>query len=337
MKAGVPITKCLPKSEGRTLGRLLQVSYRPGILLWRDTKQAGVRLRSQMIKHCLVLMIAAVAVHAPAQETAAQRIGAMTTAKWREDLAVYREQMPETHGNLFHTMTREQFNRSLDQLEEKLPQLSPNQIRVEIMRLDAMIHDGHTRVRPETLGNHMLPVRLYFFADGLYVESADNSHAALVGGKVTRIGRMTAEQAYAAVRLLIPVDRDNEFRRKFMAPDLLVTPEVLQALGIADSDKAVEITIEKNGREIKTTLPAGPFRLSNNHGRTPDPPGWVTAHDPSTNPLPLYLQHTDRNYWNEFLPDGKTLYIQYNEVHDSPGGEPIAKFFPRVFAEAEQK
>jgi tetratricopeptide (TPR) repeat protein len=37
------------------------------------------------------------------------------------------------------------------------------------------------------------------------------------------------------------------------------------------------------------------------------------------------------------LPDGKTLYIQYNEVHDQPGGEPIARFFPRLFAEAEQR
>ena len=261
----------------------------------------------------------------------------MTAAKWREDLAVYREQMPLTHGNLFHAMSREQFNTSLDRLEQKLPGLSSKQMRVEFLRLVAMIHDGHTRVRPETLGTHMLPIRLHFFADGLYIESVDRPYAALVGGKVRRIGNATAEQAYESVRPLIPIDGDNEYRRKLMAPDLLVTPEILQGLGITNGTEVVEITIEKNGQETKTVLPAGPFRPTNNHGRTPDPPGWVTAHDSSRNPLPLYLQHTDRNYWNEFLPDSNTLYIQYNEVHDAPGGEPIARFFPRLFDEAAQR
>jgi hypothetical protein len=282
----------------------------------------------------LCLVVIAVFVSADlAQEYPSSPISNMTAEKWREDLAVYREQMPQTHGNLFHTMTREQFNRSLDELEQKLPQMSANQMKVEILRLVAMIHDGHSRVRPQTLDNHMLPVRLHFFADGLYVESADQQHAELVGAKIKSIGDKTAEDAYAAVRPLIPVDGENEFRLKLMAPDLLVTPEVLQGLGVVKKADAVEITFEKNGREWNATLPAGPFRVWNNHGRTPDPEGWVTAHDASANPLPLYLQHTDRNYWDQMLPDGKTLYIQFNEVHDMPGGEPIAKYFPRLLSQ----
>jgi hypothetical protein len=40
----------------------------------------------------------------------------MDVTKWREDLAILREQMPKTHGNLFHTMTRQQFEDALDAL-----------------------------------------------------------------------------------------------------------------------------------------------------------------------------------------------------------------------------
>src|SRR5512133_3476112 len=98
---------------------------------------------------CLGLMTLAVAVAAVAQAASSHRIDDMTAEKWREDLAVYRERMPEEHANLFHRMTREQFNSTLDRLENRLPQLSANQMRVEVLRLVAMVHDGHTRVRPQ--------------------------------------------------------------------------------------------------------------------------------------------------------------------------------------------
>ncbi len=258
-------------------------------------------------------------------------------ARWAEDLAVYRQQMPKTHGNLFHTMTREQFNDSLNALEKRLPHLTSNQVKAEILRLVALVNDGHTRVKQETLGNHMLPVRLHFFPDGLYVEAGDKHYAGLVGGQVIRIGTISADNAYTRLRSLIPVDKDNEYRRKLLAPDLLVSPEILQAIGVSKSDEVVDLTVKKNGHEITAKLPSGPFRPWNNHGWPADPQSWVNARASSSNPVPLWLQHTDKNYWHTFLDAEKTLYVQYNEVHDQPGGEPIAKYFPRVFKEAEAR
>ena len=38
-----------------------------------------------------------------AESAAAQAQESMDVTKWREDLAVLREQMPKNHGNLFHT------------------------------------------------------------------------------------------------------------------------------------------------------------------------------------------------------------------------------------------
>jgi C-terminal processing protease CtpA/Prc len=42
-------------------------------------------------------------------------------------------------------------------------------------------------------------------------------------------------------------------------------------------------------------------------------------------PVPLYLQHVDDNYWFQVLPDGKTLYFQFNQVLNKPQ-ETIAQF-----------
>jgi hypothetical protein len=254
--------------------------------------------------------------------------------RWREDLAVLREQMPKRHGNLFHTLTRPQFDAQIDALEGALPGLTASQVKVGIMRLVASVNDGHTRVRQETLGNHGLPVRLHFFADGLYVVSGHKTYAAIVGGKVKKIGPMSAEEAYAAVRSLVSVDADNEGRRRLLAVDLLVMPEILQAIGAAKSTAVVELTTEKDGRETTTTLPA---ESRNDRTWPREPQDWVDAREHSRNPTPPWLQHPDKHYWHAFLDDHRTLYIQYNQVQNEPEHQPIAEYFPRLFKEAEQR
>lgn len=261
----------------------------------------------------------------------------MDATKWREDIAVLREQMPKTHANLFHSMTREQFAGALDALEGSLPDLTASQVKAGIMHVVAMVNDGHTRVRQESLGNHYLPLRLHFFQDGLYVVSADKANAALAGGKVARIGLLSTEAAYAAVRPLIPVDGENEGRRRWLAVDLLVTFEVLQAIGATQSTETVDFTVEKGGRETTATVAAGEHGLSSNRAWPMEPEGWFDAREHAGNPLPLWAQHPDKHYWHAFLGNARTLYVQYNQVQDEPGGEPIAVYFPRVFREADAR
>ena len=57
----------------------------------------------------------------------------------------------------------------------------------------------------------------------------------------------------------------------------------------------------------------------------------------ATSPAPLWLQHPDKPYWHAFLDGGRTLYVQYNQVQDEPGGEPISAYFPHLFAQADRQ
>ena len=286
-----------------------------------------------MKKVPLLLLLVALAVRGVATEPQ----DGMDASKWHEDLAILREQMPENHGNLFHAMTREQFNGALDALEQALPGLTTGQVTVGIMRLVAMVNDGHTRVRQESLGNHILPVRLHFFADGLYVVSAEKTHAAIVGGKVEKIGLMSAEDAYAAVRPLISVDADNEGRRRLLAENLLVMPEVLQAIGAINQPNLVDLTVEKGGRETTAAISGERVAPWSDLVWVMDPESWVGARANAGNPLPLWLQHPEKHYWHAFLDDRKTLYVQYNQVQDQPGSAPISEYFPSLFREADRR
>ena len=293
-----------------------------------------------MLKSVQALLLVTLVASPPtlARDSKAPESKSMTAAQWRQDLEVFRQQAPNLHGNLFHSISRTQFDTAIDNVEAALPHLTSDQVKVEILRLVAMIHDGHTRVRRNTLQQHMLAFHFFYFADGLYVESADPRYKDLVGGKVLRIGTKSADEVYVAIRPLIPIDKENEGRSRLMATDLLETTEILQAIGATHATDAVSITVSKAGHDIKERVNGNSlFRPWENHGWPPDPQGWVNARAAATNSTPLWLQHSDKHYWHQYLGGGKTLYLQFNEVGDDPKGEPIARYFPSLFREADDK
>ena len=200
---------------------------------------------------------------------------------WREDLRFLAAEMPKRHRNLFHTLSRAEFDRAVRRLDARIPALRRHEIILELARLAARVGDGHTNVAPardSAIAFHALPLRLYLFADGLYVRAADSAHAGLVGARVLRLGRATAEEAVMAVRPLI--GRDNEMGVRFAAPFLLVMPEVLHGLGLIDDLERVPLVVERDGRREDVVLaPAGltPLMARDTDRSWELPPGWVDA------------------------------------------------------------
>jgi len=165
----------------------------------------------------------------------AQETSQSEAARWREDLRTLAEEMPKHHRNLFHTMTREQFEAAVRSLDERIPSLARHQIIVAMARIVAMVGDGHTNIAPTRdpkIGFRAYPVRLYLFKDGLYIRAAARTLADSVGARVVKIGNASAEAAVVAARAII--GRDNEMDVKFFAPFLLAMPEVLHGLGLID-------------------------------------------------------------------------------------------------------
>ena len=87
---------------------------------------------------------------------------------------------------------------------------------------------------------------------------------------------------------------------------------------------------------MTATLAAEVPGPSNDRAWPMEPASWVGARAHASNPTPLWLQHPEKHYWHAFLEDGKTLYVQYNQVEDEPG-EPIASYFPDLFREADRR
>jgi tetratricopeptide (TPR) repeat protein len=257
-------------------------------------------------------------------------------ARWREDLRYLAQEMPRQHRNLFHTMTREQFDAAVARLDSRIPTLARHQIIVEMERIVAMVGDGHTNISPTRdpkIGFRALPIKLYLFKDGLFIRSATRENAGLAGARVVKIGRATADEAYQAARDL--VGRDNEMDAKFFAPQLLAMPEVLHSLGLSDSADAARFTIEQDGKQREVTLsPYGPAEMmpADTDFTWINRPDWVDARATSDTATTLiWLKDPADKFWFKFLPASKTLYVQFNQVGNKDT-ETIEAFAERLTA-----
>jgi len=259
-------------------------------------------------------------------------------AKWSEDIRYFAEQAPNVHQNLFHAVTGEVFQSEIATLRRKVPTLTRNQIVVELARIVATIGDGHSYIElahgrndhgVRSDGFRHYPLKLYWFPDGVYLLAAARDYAEAVGGKVTRVGKISAQDAYEAVSAIVP--HDNEMQLKWLTPHYMAFAEVLDGLGISADVDHLPLTVEKDGREITVTVSAvgGP---SEAHGFE-IPKDWVDARDPKA-PVPLWLKDPNNYYWFEYLRDLRTLYVQYNAVAQKQD-ETIAVFFKRVMQFAE--
>lgn len=290
-----------------------------------------------MAKRRLSVFVAVALAISSAFFLAAADVETEEARAWQEDLRYMAQEMPRRHRNLFHTMSREQFEAAVAALDARIPSLQRDQIIVEMARIAAMVGDGHTSVAPTRdpkIGFRTYPIRLYLFQDGLYVRAADAAHAGLAGARVLRIGDATAEQAYAAAREL--VGRDNEMDAKFFVPLLLSMPEVVHALGlVADMEKAA-FTLDVGGKiRVAPLAPIGPAELLSPDTDTSwmRKDGWVDARGSAD---PLWLRDPKNKYWFEFLPESRAVYVQFNQVGNKDD-ETIEAFSNRLAAFVREK
>ena len=274
------------------------------------------------------------ATPAAPQGPARSRLDSAAVTVWREDLVFMAREMERRHRNLYHTVSRERFDSAVRVLDARIPVLQRHQIIVELARIVGLVQDGHTNVSPTRdpkIGFTTLPIKLYFFRDGLFVRAAHGAHAGLAGAKVIRIGSLTPEQAYARVREL--VGRDNEMDARFFAPFLLAMPEVLHALGMTNKmDQATFVVERSGGRETVTLGSMGPAPMM-----PPDTDvswaadsGWTDMRP--SGPSPLWLRKNPlEQYWAEYLPDARMVYVQFNKVANKDT-ESISQFSARLRA-----
>jgi tetratricopeptide (TPR) repeat protein len=269
----------------------------------------------------------------------------VTPEAWQEDLTFLAGRISEQHPNPWHHVTRQEFEAAVSRLHGRIPELGYPQVLVGFMQIVALLGpgDGHSRVRlePPFVGA-LYPLRLWWFSDGLYVRSASPEFVNLVGKRVLWIGGSKVDEA--AERLRAVAAGDNAFHQRLNIPALMLMPEVMWGVGIAEEPDRLNMVVEDalGGQSsavlTPSALPEGAHQLPNiGHDplRLGAPADWPTMWAPGE-AAPLYLRDPENWYWDRYLPEAGTQYVQFNLVGDKEDGESVDAFIERVLEAAER-
>jgi hypothetical protein len=261
----------------------------------------------------------------------------MSAAQWREDLRFMAAEMERRHKNLYHTVTREQFAAAIADLDARIPKLQRHEIIVGMMRIAAMVGDGHTRVDPRKDTKFQfpsLPLKLYLFEDGVFVRAAAPQYAALVGAKIEAVGGIPIEEAIGRVSEIS--SRDNEIGPKLFVPLYLNMPDILHALKMSPQRDAAVLRLSKGNRTWTATIPAGavePVWPPDTDVSLVTPDAWVDAR--RTPEPPLWLQAPLDYHRMIELPERRALYTQLNMVTHIKG-QSLGDFGMKIRKKAEE-
>src|SRR5205809_376800 len=240
----------------------------------------------------------------------------ITPDAWRADLRYLAAELPRRHVNAFHTITREGFADEVAKLDAAIPHLTNDESIVGLMRIVALVGDGHTHLDlPPSFSRY--PIELHWFGDELRLVAAGAPYHAVLGARVIAVGDVTLADLMKRITELVPRD-ETEGRTRETAAMQLTSPEVLHGLGVISDRERAPFALENSaGERVIVTL--SPARIG-------DFSSWRMA---GTQPPPLYLRNFGQPWWTEFLPDTQTVYFSFN------GYPPEAEFRERAAALAK--
>ena len=139
------------------------------------------------------------------------------------DGALLAEALRRHHPDPFRAVSREDFDRTAQEAETM----------VDLMRLLTLLGDrnGHTKIVPFDAHRSPLrayPMRLYEFADGVFVVAAQDE--SLAGSELVTVAGEPIDELNRALAPLVA--HDNEWTVRARRPKFAVTTEVLSGLGV---------------------------------------------------------------------------------------------------------
>jgi hypothetical protein len=136
------------------------------------------------------------------------------------------------HEHSFGPAARAEARAQLAALRAEATSLSRQEFVLRVAAIAALADNGHTHIWANAFkkDNLRLPLRMYWFADGLHVVRAKPAFADLLGARIETIDGRPVADIFAAVRRY--AGGEDALRRAFLTP-LFESPDLLAAAGVA--------------------------------------------------------------------------------------------------------
>lgn len=263
---------------------------------------------------CLMVLMATSAAGQHVREIS----GDSSRTNWAADLEYLVGAVEAIHPHPFHRIARSDWETAHRALQARLPEMDDREAAVGLMRIAALVADGHTGLRPRgrfLTFDRWYPLRLTWLAEGTVVTATDSAHGALLGAQVETLGGFAMDEVWT---LAMSVSSgENDASRLFNAALYLSVPDMLAGLGLIERSALELDLVLMDGSRASVVVEAvdwePDFDWLLRHGGAPGAQGLRLPWDVASETDLSYRRADD--YW--FERDGDILYAQINQVQDS--------------------
>lgn len=208
---------------------------------------------------------------------------------------------------------------------------------MEVRRIVGLADNGHSNVYDDPIHERfgLLPLRTYWFSDGLYVVRAREPHRILLGARIVAVeGRPIGE---LESRLMAYIGGSVEYFRHYTAALLLLSPALMHVAGLAERPDRLSLElVNREGGVVEAVVAVDPgssaFRARPWRYLNPAPieggEGWSAVLAAGTE-LPLCLQEEAEGFRYVLLAGGEVAYVQLRGNRDA-GPKRIRDFAART-------
>lgn len=261
---------------------------------------------------------------------------------WQQDIEALTDRFLR-YDYSFTPAEKELFREEIENLDKQISELKDSEIIVRMASAVALSDNAHTRLyllrnRTEL---RRLPIRIWWFSDGLYVVRTTSTNRNFLG---CRVDEIEGEPVHHVREQVSNAFAGNSSWTDYKSVYYMTSPEILHGFGIASDPENIEFSFsECKSNRFNHTFSALPlirsgdsieawWDLSPNHSQE----DWIQILDDSDVTVPLYLRHPNRYYWFEYIEKEKLLYFQYNRASEI-ADEGITSFGERLLNELDKK
>jgi len=218
--------------------------------------------------------------------------------QWREDIKYLQENLPKKHVNLYFNETAEEFNSLLRELDSNVSSLTSEEIQIQLIKTVASIGDSHTNIT-NFKSNKLLPLKFYWFKDGIYIISCDSEYKDLLGFKLLEVNNTPVEDYINGLSVLIPHENKSLIKARFS--DYMEDLKVLEHFGSVKNDTVSLVLLDNEGNEVTKEI-----KIKENTDIK-----YINLEDELSD-KPLYLQDQSKGFWSTYLKEENLIYCKLN-------------------------
>lgn len=242
----------------------------------------------------------------------------MDEKSWQEDVQFLKKKVEKNAPNYQFPKNKEAFDKIYKILEDSDPGNNKEDVVYALQMLLNTLNDEGCNVPlfQKGLDLKVLPLKTYWFNEGLFVLDATNDYKHLIGEQIVKVNDTNIEIVFEKLKVFL--NADNDYYKKHLFQVYGLMPSVLKTIDLGNSSDEVvlefasgkKMPVKNNSIQEYSKLERGlpndeSFSLKNKN-------------------------HKGENYWFEFLPNSKTLFVQFQAIVNSDSGDSFSEFINTI-------